>query len=262
MLVSLYCQTHRYVGVNRSVEMDGDFFAEPTDFVFRGLALLERKIGRCGGISYRLLLLLFLAAGLFVASPDSAQGWTSVPSGVLSTISGFLPFGGTGSETEEESPFFFPPYFGGEARVRLLGLQTSKATLQTPFQFFNFKDSLGLSNNIALMEGMFRLQFSRVSVRLHVTSKLSDYSSPDFFSDLNSGVRYRIGGDLDLFQRIRSRFGVCLDYDLDTPLFRAVIGNQLQNIEGQQAVTLGTYAVYNPTFSWCRYSVIAEARFR
>ncbi len=261
------------------VAPDGFFLAESTDAVMRGLALLGRKVGTCWALRSWVALWLIVAAGLFGAAPASAQV-PGPPTGVLSALAGYLPFGGTGSPAEEVTPLFFPPYFGAEMRGRLLGIQTTKATLQTPVAFYDFKDSLGLSSTIALMEAMFRLQFSRFSVRLHITSKLSDYSLPESliapgppawnqfgFSDPNSGVRYRLGGDLDLVLMMRSRLGVCLDYDLDSPFFKAFVGpvgglNQVQSIQGQPALTLGTYAVFNPAFSWCRYSVILEARGR
>ena len=117
---------------------------------------------------------------------------------------------------------------------------------------------------------MLRVQLSRLSGRLNYEIRDFDGNAPfqNVAGQPGAGARFtytgiRLGADLDIFQRNRSRFGVDMDFDLYSPNFTESIQTQGgKSITGPAAVTIGIHGVYNPVFCFWGVSTMLEGRVR
>ena len=175
-------------------------------------------------------------------------------------------------------PLLFPPYFGGEIRIRptstnlmkgevkldtgIQGVSTEKWYDLETGQLDNGRPVLGLSSKGSYVETMLRLQFSRLSLRGYVNAYLREIPATDGDVDW---FTYRFGADLDIVNSYGLRIGPAIDWYPET--FRTKFYNLVLNgtrgitIKPYTPVTIGFYAAYNPFTSWA-VSPTAEIRFQ
>lgn len=198
------------------------------------------------------ILLVCLFAGLFSASPAASQDYA-----------GF--FG-------RFSPFLVWPPVQGEVTLTPIysWIAQGRQTIPSLGISWSLRDDFALTNAHVFLDGMFRFQLGRLSLRAHVNVR--DFDGQKKFQDLpgsQSGVArfeysgYRLGGDIDLLQFGNSRIGVNLDQDL----FPVVFTESVQTLGGKKItgrgpVTVGAHAVLRPIQSFYGFTPIFEARAR
>lgn len=174
-------------------------------------------------------------------------------------------------------PLLFPPYFGGEIRIRptSMNLMKGEAKLGTSNGFggqdkwydleidkYNNQTVLGLSSKGSYIETMLRLQFSRLSLRGYVNAYLREIPATDGDIDW---FTYRFGADLDIVNSYGFRIGPAIDLYPETFTTRFYNlerdGKRGISIKPYSPVTIGFYAAYNPFTSWA-VSPTAEIRFQ
>ncbi|MGO8821653.1 MAG: hypothetical protein ACLQO6_10555 [Desulfomonilaceae bacterium] len=161
-------------------------------------------------------------------------------------------------------PFLFPPYFGGEVHIRpyfysLINGQVALALNDgSSYRTHNLKtgrnldpksDGMGFSTTGVYVENMVRFQFSRLSLRAYynayIQAPLSNYGYVDWLD-------WRLGADFDVVNSYGVRLGVTCDYYPERPSLSCYITSASASIEivGDQPVTFGIVAAYNPFTSW------------
>ncbi len=164
---------------------------------------------------------------------------------------------------EAGSPLWFPPYFGGEAYLRIMSLNMTKGRWRHPtLNAGNFVEK-ATTQPIAIIEPMVRIQISRFSLRLYYDFNLGNFSVSQP-TDQRIEFNFRAGGDVDLFQVGRSRVGMNFDVQTDS---RGVTlhyngDSNFHYFKPEDAWTMGVHFVYNPTFYAFDWSPIFEARMR
>jgi hypothetical protein len=172
---------------------------------------------------------------------------------------------------DPESPLIWPPSFRGEVYGRpiWMTLQSGKQTVPALGKSWDLKGQFGLQKTNVYVDSMARVQFNRVSFRIHY--EVRDYSGAKAVvtsPNEEAAARFtytgiRLGGDFDLFQRTISRIGVNLDYDLYSPIFtEGIVTVGGKKLVGDAALTLGFHAAYNPIWSWYGASPLFEVRMR
>jgi hypothetical protein len=170
------------------------------------------------------------------------------------------------------SPLVWYPSLEGDAKVRLMWVGIGEGSFAGTSVPGSVQDGGGLRSTFHMnqeeffLDSMVRVQISRISVR-------AAYEQRDFSGFRAAGlgearITYsglRLGGDLDIIQWNRTRFGLNMDYDLFTPNFRypsLVSRNPIARFSGPNALTLGVHAIYNPIRTFWGASPIIEVRAR
>jgi hypothetical protein len=173
---------------------------------------------------------------------------------------------------EGHSPFVFLPWLRGEMKGRVTWVQLVSGSQSIPDLGINWdlKDDFNLSSGNLFVDYMLRVQLSRLSGRLMYEIRDFDGIAP--FQNVpgqpSGTARFtytgiRLGADLDIIQRNRSRFGLDMDFDLYSPNFTESIQTSGgKSITGPAALTLGIHGVYNPVFCIWGVSTILEGRVR
>lgn len=215
-------------------------------------------------------LYLWLPCALLMifVSHLSANAQVLVPEGPVTGI--LQPLSPLGKALEQDlpgianpaSPYVWPPSFGAEVRVRPILIYWSQGTVSDPSGSFSldFLQDLGFVDRIFLVEGMARLQLSRLSLRGTYTGFVRSYSGS--LGNLD-WPEFRFGADLDILQRKGLRVGVNIDgTPWAQPKFsftRPRIGSEC--IEGGRPVTAGAHIAWNPP-GWGGLAPSFEARAR
>jgi hypothetical protein len=168
------------------------------------------------------------------------------------------------------SPLVFPPAIRAEARVTPIWVSIVSGKLTVPPDTtLSLREQFALNSGHVFLDSMGRLQAGSFSVRVHYEPRSfvgKVRSAPD--TGISSEARFdfsgaRVGGDVDIFQRNLSRVGFNIDYYIYSPIFTQSIRPQLANeLIGQEPVTIGFHAIYNPLNNLYGLSGIAEARAR
>ena len=162
--------------------------------------------------------------------------------------------------TDRGSPFLFPPVFRGEVRVRplFIGMGGEVENRETGARL-DVRSDLGYEDRGTIVEGMVRAQFSRVSLRVHKDMYLRTLEGTVSRLDW---PEVRLGMDLDLADSYRLRFGLNMDWYMDSPRF-SLGSSQIGNfaVDWPRPVTVGIHARFNtPNFGAMSGSF--ESRFR
>jgi len=170
------------------------------------------------------------------------------------------------------SPVISLPRLQGEMKGRLTWVQLVNGNQSIPDLGINWdlKDNFNLSGGHLFLDYMLRVQLSRLSGRLYYEIRDFDGVAPfqNIAGQPGATARFtytgiRLGADLDIYQRNRSRFGVDMDFDLYSPNFTEslqTLGGK--SITGPAAVTIGIHGVYNPVFCFWGVSTMLEGRVR
>ncbi len=168
------------------------------------------------------------------------------------------------------SPFVFPPCFQAETKITPVLMFLGSGTLTTAGQStLSLREDFGLNRGAVFLDSMVRLQVGAFSTRVHYeprgfTSYISVQNSPQVTGRTEleySGVR--IGGDLDLVRKRTSRVGLDMDYQFYGPVFTQTIFPQaVVKAVGENPLTIGAHAVYNPVTNLWGISGIFEIRGR
>lgn len=177
---------------------------------------------------------------------------------------------GIGGLADSLSPLVYPPCFQAETKVTPIWMFVGSGTLTAPGQgTWTLREDFGLSRSALFLDTMVRLQAGALSVRVHYEPRgfIANLGVPENpivtgRTDLEySGVR--LGGDFDLVRSKTSRVGLDLDYQCYAPMFTQTV--QLQapiSVVGENPLTLGAHAVYNPIRNLWGISGIFEIRGR
>jgi hypothetical protein len=172
--------------------------------------------------------------------------------------------------TNPFSPLVFPPCFQGEAKVAPIWMFVGSGSLNTVGQGeLNLRDDFGLTGGRLFLDAMIRLQAGAFSLRVYYEPRAFTIDShvqnnPQLTGRTEfeySGVR--IGGDLDLVRKRTSRVGIDMDYQFYRPVFTQTIRPQAAaQVIGDNPLTMGAHAVYNPITNLWGISGIFEIRGR
>ncbi|MGB6067993.1 MAG: hypothetical protein WBG50_24570 [Desulfomonilaceae bacterium] len=170
------------------------------------------------------------------------------------------------------SPVISLPWLQGEMRGRVIWerIISGKQTIPNLGQDWDLRDTFNLTGGRLFMDYMLRVQLSRLSARLYYEMRDFDATSP--FQNVpgqpGSSARFtytglRLGADLDIVQRCRTRFGVDMDFDLFAPDFTESVETPGgKSITGPAALTMGIHGVYNPVMNFWGISPLLEVRAR
>ena len=177
---------------------------------------------------------------------------------------------GIGGLADSLSPLVYPPCFQAETKVTPVWMFVANGTLTAPGQgTLTLREDFGLSRGALFLDTMVRLQAGALSFRVHYEPRafivylgVIDNPTVTGRADLEySGVR--LGGDLDLVRSKTSRVGLDLDYQCYAPMFTQTIRPQAAiSVVGENPLTLGAHAVYNPIRNLWGISGIFEIRGR
>lgn len=171
--------------------------------------------------------------------------------------------------TDISSPFVFLPCLQAEVQVKPIWVTIESGQQNIPSLgiAWNLRNQFGLTETPLFLDSMARLQFGLLSFRIvyeirDFVGNKSVVGRPDQ-SQAEARFSYtglRLGADLDIFQRYKSRVGINLDYDLFQPSFNEAIETVGgKKISGPAALTLGVHAVYNPSANYYGLSPVIEA---
>ncbi len=194
--------------------------------------------------------------------------------GVGGPVRNFLDYGIPGA-FDAALPVLFPPRFGGELRFRPVLTDLIKGTLEKNGRTVDLEtdDGISLSSKGAYFQTMARLQFSRLSLRVHWDVPIRDIParSPDPARGLSGGyvnwLHWRFGADFDIVDSYGVRAGINLDVNPEKPALHYSLrwdpssANQTKKVDGYWPVTVGVHAQYNPFTSWI-VSPSLEFRYR
>jgi hypothetical protein len=162
------------------------------------------------------------------------------------------------------SPLAWYPGVEGQVAARLMWVSIGSGNV-SGFEGGSLVDTFHLNKNEMLLDSMARFQVSRLSIR-------TIYEPRDFAGyRLGFGTQtrltysgFRLGGDLDIIQCNKTRFGVDMDYDFYSPrlVYPSNVNRFPHAINGTNALTMGVHATYNPLESIFGVSGIVEARVR
>ena len=172
--------------------------------------------------------------------------------------------------TDVFSPLIFPPYFRGETKVTPIWTFLGNSTLTTAGQgTLSLREDLGLTRTAIFLDTMVRLQAGAFSLRIHYEPRGFASSSSVQNNPLVTGradLEYsgvRLGVDLDLIRKRTSRVGMDMDYQFYRPVFTQTIFPQAAvQVSGDNPLTMGAHAVYNPITNLWGISGILEIRGR
>jgi hypothetical protein len=173
---------------------------------------------------------------------------------------------------EGYSPFIYLPGLQGEMKGRVTWVQiiSGKQSIPDLGIDWDLRDTFNLTSGHWFVDYMVRAQLSRLSGRLYyeirdfaVTSPFQNISGQADTTARFSYSGIRLGADLDIFQRKRTRLGADVDFDLYSPvLTESIVTPGGKSIDGSNAVTLGVHGIYNPVMNCWGTSPILEARAR
>ncbi len=166
------------------------------------------------------------------------------------------------------SPLLWFPNLEAEVQVRPILVNIGSGALSStrdPSNGGGLRDTFKLTRNELFVDIMARLQLSRLSFRIGYAPRDFAAFRPNFTKEARltyTGIV--LGADFDVIQWNRTRLGIDFDYDLFSPTFTYPIVGQdgVAKISGQNAVTLGFHASYNPLRTLWGMSPIAEFRAR
>jgi len=170
------------------------------------------------------------------------------------------------------SPIISLPRLQGEMKGRVVwsNIISGKQSIPSLDRSWDLRENFNLTGGSFFVDYMLRVQLSRVSARLYY--EMRDFLATAPFQNVpgqpDASARFtyqgiRLGGDFDVFQRNRTRFGVDMDFDLFAPGFTEAIQTAGgKYITGPAALTLGIHGVYNPVVCFWGISTILEARAR
>lgn len=166
------------------------------------------------------------------------------------------------------SPLVWLPGLEGEVKVRPILVHVGSGTVSGE-DGGNLRDTFKLNQNEVFLDTTVRLQLSRLSIRgTYSPRDFAAYRPPDSGQVFPKQARLSytglvLGADFDVIQWNRTRLGIDVDYDVYTPSFTFPIpNNNSLKISGDNAVTLGFHASYNPLRTLWGMSGIAELRAR
>lgn len=199
------------------------------------------------------ILVVCALAVFFFASPAASQTYSSF----FNRFSPFLTWPPVQGEVT-----LTPTYMrivGGQQTIPSLGISWS------------LRDDFAMTNGQVFLDGMFRFQVGRLSLRAH--ANVRDFDGTKKFRGLpaaqSSMARfeysgYRLGGDIDILRFGDSRIGVNLDHDLYSPVFTESIqtGEGGKKLIARSPITIGAHAALRPAPKWYGFSALFEARAR
>lgn len=170
------------------------------------------------------------------------------------------------------SPLAWFPSVEGDVKARLIWVNIGGGS----FSGISFPGSVseggGLQSTFHLnkeelfLDSMVRFQLSRVSVRVGYEQRdFAGYRQPGLAETRVSYSGLRLGGDFDVLLWNRTRLGIDMDYDFYVPTFSFPLlpaNNRVAHFSGNNAITLGFHAIFNPVRTIFGASAIAEVRGR
>jgi hypothetical protein len=162
------------------------------------------------------------------------------------------------------TPLAWYPSVEGQIAARLTWVSIASGSVSGP-EGGSLTDTFHLNKNQLFLDSMARFQLSRVSIRTIYEPR--DVAGYRLGFDTEARLTYsgfRLGGDIDIIQCNKTRFGLDMDYDFYSP--RLVYPTNLSQfphaINGTNALTMGVHGVYNPLETIFGVTPIVEARFR
>jgi len=177
---------------------------------------------------------------------------------------------GIASLVDNCNPLLFMPCFRAEATVTPIWVSVTSGKLTTAGQgISNLRDDLGLNRGALFLDTMVRLQFGPLSGRVYYEQRgLIGYvrvpNNPLVTARADfeySGVG--LGADLDLVRNNISRVGLNMDYQFYVPTFtQGILPLVPPVVAGENPLTIGAHAVYNPIRNFYGISGIFDIRAR
>jgi hypothetical protein len=162
------------------------------------------------------------------------------------------------------SPLAWYPGVEGQVTARLTWVQIGSGSV-SGFEGGSLRDTFHLNENELFLDSMARFQVSRLSIRtIYEPRDVAGYRLGFGTEARLTYSGFRLGGDLDIIQCNKTRFGLDMDYDFYSPRFvyPTNVSSFPHAINGTNALTMGVHAIYNPLETIFGMSGIVAARFR
>ena len=170
------------------------------------------------------------------------------------------------------SALIYSPYFQAEFSLQpvWLTVASGRKEIAASRVSWELRDDLALVDPGVFLDLNARVQVRRLSFRVHASMR--DFAGTTKLADATGGARaearleysgFRMGADLDILRRERSRLGVNVDRDLFRPIFtESIVTRGGSKLVGEPASTVGIHGVYVPTRQFYGLSALFEFRVR